>query len=84
MKGSIIAVSGSGTTSMSLLSMAFQPRIDEPSKPKPSSKEDSSSSWSGTEKCCHWPGQSVNFTSTMTTSFSLAYARTSAAFMSSL
>jgi hypothetical protein len=43
-KGSRSAVPGSGITSMSLAWIACQPRIDEPSKPKPSSKEDSSSS----------------------------------------
>jgi hypothetical protein len=79
-KGSSIAVVESGITSMSLASMACQPRIEEPSKPKPSSKEETSSSWSGTEKCCHVPGQSVNLRSTITMLFLPANSRTSVAF----
>src|SRR5271156_5587178 len=35
-KGSMKAVLGSGMASMSEASMDFQPRMDEPSKPKPS------------------------------------------------
>jgi hypothetical protein len=75
-KGSISAVAGSGITSMSLAWIACQPRIEDPSKPKPSSKEDSSSSCSGTEKCCHRPGQSVNLRSTITTLFFFATSST--------
>jgi len=41
-KGSILAVVGSGITSMSLALMGCQPRMLEPSKPKPSSKLPSS------------------------------------------
>ena len=37
-EGSITAVSGSGINSMSLSLMAAQPRMEEPSMPKPSSK----------------------------------------------
>ena len=39
MNGSIIAVVGVGDSSMSDSLIGFQPRIDEPSKPKPSSND---------------------------------------------
>ena len=51
------AVSGTGLTSMSDSLIACQPRMLEPSKPKPRSKVSSSSSRAGTEKCCHRPGK---------------------------
>ena len=41
------AVSGSGMASMSEASMLFQPRMEEPSKPKPSLKTSSVSSRMG-------------------------------------
>ena len=41
MNGSITAVVGSGMTSMSDALIGCQPRIDEPSKPLPSSKSSS-------------------------------------------
>src|SRR5438477_2637624 len=63
--GSMNAVAGSGIASMSDASMLFQPRIDEPSNPKPSSKTSSVSSAIGTLKCCHVPNVSTNFTSTI-------------------
>ena len=44
MNGSITAVLASGMTSMSEAWIACQPRIDEPSKPSPSSKTASVSS----------------------------------------
>ncbi len=44
MKGSITAVVGSGITSMSEAWISAQPRMDEPSKPSPSSKISSFSS----------------------------------------
>ena len=47
-KGSMKAVSGSGMASMSEASMLFQPRMEEPSKPKPSSKTSSVNSRDGT------------------------------------
>ena len=56
MNGSMVAVLGSGTTSMSDSLIACQPRMDEPSKPKPSSKMSSVSSASGMVKCCQMPG----------------------------
>src|SRR5262245_8535992 len=63
--GSMNAVAGSGMASMSLASMLFHPRMDEPSKPKPSSKTSSVSSPIGQEKCCQVPKVSTNFTSTI-------------------
>src|ERR1044071_3256852 len=65
MKGSMNALSRSGIASMSDASMDFQPRMDEPSKPKPSSKTSSDSSPMGTVKCCQVPNVSTNFTSTI-------------------
>src|SRR5688572_12573663 len=63
--GSIKAVTGSGIASMSDASMDFQPRIDEPSKPKPSPKTSSVNSATGTLKCCQVPKVSTNLTSTI-------------------
>src|ERR1700730_11224721 len=75
--GSITAVSGSGMTSMSLGAFNCYPRIEEPSKPSPSSKADSSlNSEIGTVKCCHCPSRSMNLISTITAPFSLIIART--------
>src|SRR4051812_48785486 len=62
-KGSMKAVFGSGMANMSDASIDFHPRIDEPSKPKPSSKTSSVSSLVGTEKCCQVPKVSTNLTS---------------------
>src|SRR5271154_1043311 len=76
-KGSSTAVSGSGITSMSLLSIACQPRIDDPSKPRPSSKGASSlNSETGAEKCCQVPSRSINLISTITTPLSLIICKT--------
>src|SRR5579884_318705 len=63
--GSIKAVSGSGMASMSLASMLFQPRMEEPSKPNPSSNISSVSSPAGTVKCCQVPKVSTNLMSTI-------------------
>src|SRR5277367_1800953 len=63
--GSMKAVAGSGMASMSEASMDFQPRMDEPSKPKPSLKTSAVSSLIGTLKCCQVPKVSTNFTSTI-------------------
>src|SRR5678816_1897010 len=63
--GSMNAVAGSGMASMSEASMDFQPRMDEPSNPKPSSKTSSVNSPMGTLKCCQVPKVSTNFTSTI-------------------
>src|SRR5262249_37414329 len=64
--GSITAVAGSGMTSMSLAWIGCQPRIDEPSKPRPSSNTLSSISLGGTVKCCQMPRKSLNFKSIAT------------------
>src|ERR1700704_2153126 len=63
--GSIKAVAGSGMASMSEASMLFQPRMLEPSKPKPSSKISSVSSRIGQLKCCQVPKVSTNLMSTI-------------------
>jgi hypothetical protein len=51
MNGSTMAVSATGTTSMSLSLIDCQPRMEEPSKPKPSSKLVSVRAFTGTVKC---------------------------------
>src|SRR5205809_3615900 len=63
--GSMKAEAGSGRASMSEASMDFQPRMLEPSKPRPSAKEPSLSSLRGMLKCCQVPKVSTNFTSTI-------------------
>src|SRR5579862_3776939 len=63
--GSIKAVSGSGMASMSEASMLFQPRMLEPSKPKPSLKISSVNSRIGQLKCCQVPKVSTNLISTI-------------------
>ena len=68
--GSMNALAGSGTTSMSLTSIVWKPRIDEPSKPSPSSKASDVRQLTGTEKCCQVPGRSVKRRSTIFTSWS--------------
>ena len=62
---------------MSLSLIACQPRMLEPSKPRPSSKTSSSSLPTGMVKCCQSPGKSMNRRSTALTSFSRHNARTS-------
>src|SRR5215216_5469060 len=63
--GSMKAVAGSGMASMSEASIDFQPRMDEPSKPNPSSKTSSVNSPIGQLKCCQVPKVSANLTSTI-------------------
>src|SRR5437667_9122985 len=75
--GSKNAVSGTGMTSMSDSLIACQPRMDEPSKPNPSSKVPSLRVSAGMVKCCHRPGKSMKRRSTARTSFSRMRARTS-------
>src|SRR5580704_19028506 len=75
--GSRMAVDGSSTSSMSLDSIDFHPRMDEPSKPRPASKTSSSSSEIGAQKCCQVPRKSQNLTSTSCTFLLLHSARTS-------
>src|SRR5213594_2665275 len=77
-QGSTKALAGSGISSMSLSLMAWKPRIDEPSNPKPSVNVSSASSFNGIEKCCQVPGRSVNRTSTICTPASFARRITSA------
>src|SRR5690242_1466180 len=76
-QGSTKALAGSGKSSMSLSLIAWKPRIDDPSKPSPSLKTSSVSSFNGSEKCCHVPGRSQNFTSTTCTPASRARRITS-------
>ncbi len=63
---------------MSLSLIAWNPRIDEPSKPSPSVNTSSVSSFSGSEKCCQVPGRSQKRTSTTCTPASCALRITSA------
>src|SRR5712692_2572685 len=79
--GSIAALDASGTSSMSDSSIVWNPRIEEPSKPSPSSKMSSFSSEIGIEKCCQSPGRSMNRRSTILAPFSLASLSTSFAVM---
>src|SRR6185503_17074054 len=80
-KGSRRAVAGSGTAIMSDSWMPIQPRIDEPSNPRPSSKVPSSSVSTGNEQCCQLPSRSTNFRSTISARFFLAYAKNSFALL---
>src|SRR5205814_3766242 len=77
LKISIQAVAGSGMTSISEALITFQPRILEPSKPRPSVKISSLYSVSVVVKCCQVPGRSVNLKSTSFTSRSLIILETS-------
>src|SRR5437762_1747456 len=76
MKGSMKALAGSGRASMSEASMDFQPRMEEPSKPRPSLKESSASSPKGMVKCCQVPKVSTNLMSTIFAPAFLACSRT--------
>src|SRR5881392_99169 len=76
LKISIQAVLGSGITSMSEALITFQPRMLEPSKPRPSVKMSSLYSVR-VVKCCQLPGRSVNLKSTSFTSRSLIILETS-------
>src|SRR5262245_19142105 len=62
---------------MSLSWISWKPRIEEPSKPMPSSSASASTALGGTEKCCHTPGKSVNRKSIIWTFLSLIVLRTS-------
>src|SRR6266478_3504283 len=70
--GSMKAVSGSGIASMSEASMLFQPRMLEPSKPRPSEKISSVNSRMGQLKCCQVPKVSTNLMSIILAPFFLA------------
>src|SRR5207245_2408570 len=74
--GSMKALAGSGRASMSEASIDFQPRIEEPSKPRPSLKESSLNSLMGRVKCCQVPKVSTNFTSTILAAAFLASSNT--------
>ena len=77
--GSRMADDGSGMRSMSESWIACQPRIEDPSKPSPSSKAVSSNAVSGSVTCCHVPSRSQNFRSTMATRVSVAHSSASRA-----
>src|SRR6476660_10606394 len=78
--GSMYAVEGSGNSDMSDSWMAWNPRIEEPSKLRPSSKTDWSNEETGTVKCCMTPGRSQKRTSTISTPSSLMYFSSSSLF----
>ena len=60
--------------------IAWNPRIEEPSKLRPSSKTDWSNDDTGTVKCCITPGRSQKRTSTISMLSSLMYFRSSSLF----
>src|SRR6478752_7054996 len=78
--GSTQAVVGSGNSCMSDSWMAWNPRIEDPSKPRPSSKTDWSNDETGTVKCCITPGRSQNRTSTISMPSSSMYFSSSSLF----
>src|SRR6478672_7803281 len=78
--GSMYAVVGSGNSDMSDSWMAWKPRIEEPSKLRPSSNTDWSNDDTGTVKCCITPGRSQKRTSTISTPSSLTYLSSSSLF----
>jgi hypothetical protein len=78
--GSSTAEAGSGMSSMSLSAMPRQPRIDEPSNPRPSSKQEVSSARAGMVMCCQLPSRSQNLRSTILAFVSLAQAIASSGF----
>ncbi len=61
----------SGKSDMSDSLMAWKPRIEEPSKFRPSSNTLWSNDDTGTVKCCMMPGRSQKRTSTISTPSSL-------------
>src|SRR5262249_808291 len=74
--GSMKADSGTGITSMSDSLIACQPRIDEPSKPRPSSKTDSSRASAGLVTGCDMRGEDMKGRSTGLTFLSRISAST--------
>src|SRR5690242_5405459 len=76
-QGSTNALAGSGIRSMSLSLIAWNPRIDDPSNPSPSSNTSSVRCFTGIEKCCQVPGRSQKRTSTTCTPASWARRITS-------
>jgi hypothetical protein len=81
--GSMKAVSESGIRIMSDSWISWKPRIDDPSKPTPSSNMSAVSWDAGMEKCCISPGRSQNRTSTTSTPSSLMSWSTSSGVRSS-
>src|SRR3954454_2145561 len=75
--GSRYALLASGSNSMSDSLIAWKPRMDDPSKPRPSVKVSGPKVSAGMVKCCMTPGRSQNRTSTNFTSLSRMYAVTS-------
>ena len=69
-------------SSMSDSLMAWKPRMLDPSKPRPSSKQPASNSVMGRLKCCQVPGRSQNLTSTILTPAWRAYSSTSSGLLS--
>src|SRR2546423_13616264 len=82
LKTSTQAVLGSGITSMSDALITRQPRMLEPSKPRPSVKISSLYSVRVVVKCCQVPSKSVNLKSINFTSLSLIILLTSDAVLS--
>ena len=56
-----------------------QPRIEEPSNPRPSSNADSSNAVTGSVMCCQRPNRSQNLRSTIFARVSLAHSSASLA-----
>ena len=77
--GSRIAEPGSGTSSMSDSEIPCQPRIEEPSKPSPSSNASAPNARRGSVMCCHVPSRSQNLRSTIDTRVSAAHSSASRA-----
>jgi hypothetical protein len=69
-----MADAASGMRSMSDSEMPCHPRIDDPSKPRPSSKADSANADTGSVMCCHDPSRSQNFRSTICARVSPAHS----------
>src|SRR5689334_225362 len=78
--GSTNAVLGSGNSAMSDSLIAWNPRIEEPSKARPLSKTSCPKDDTGTVKCCSIPGRSTKRTSTNSTPSSLTYLSSSSLF----
>ena len=78
--GSRYAVVGSGNSDMSDSWIAWNPRMEEPSKLSPLSKTVWSKDDTGTVKCCMMPGRSQKRTSTISTPSSLMYFNSSSLF----
>src|SRR5678809_1280477 len=75
--GSMNAVSAWGISTMSDSWISWNPRMEDPSNPRPSVKMSSFSSLLEMLKCCQMPGRSMNFTSTTLTLCFLANSSTS-------